>query len=280
MVSEHGSGIGHPVALSDLEHRPNGRMTEDEVQRPEMDLRLEASRVLAAAELANVTLRLMGGLAISRLCPSSGSPPLARTYADLDFVTLAKSGAQALDSLMKQLGYHADEVFNTIHGASRLYYYDRVNERHVDVFVDRMQMCHDLVFSERIKLMKSTLTPSDLLLTKLQIVQLNTKDILDVLALLHDIPVIEGAVHTLDPAFLQSVWGRDWALWRTCQLTLQKVEQEAQRLLPDVMLAVVLERIDRLNDVLRGGRKSLLWKLRAQVGDRVRWYELPEEVEA
>ncbi len=39
-----------------------------------------------------------------------------------------------------------------------------------------------------------------------------------------------------------------------------------------------LEQAARLLDVAKSVPKSMKWKLRANVGDRVRWYELPEEV--
>jgi hypothetical protein len=255
-----------------------GLMTRDPAL-PDSNIRIEAARLLDAARDQHAILRLIGGLAISWICPSAGRPPLARDYVDLDFATTAKDGA-ALDALMKAHGYEPDEMFNTVHGASRLYYHDRSNDRHVDVFVDVMQMCHRLRFSERIELMKSTLTPSDLLLTKLQIVQINHKDVLDLMALLYDQQLVDGAPDALDPTFLGTLWGRDWPLWRTSQLTLAKVRTEIDEILPEGMRQMVKERIAQLEEVLVTGNKSLAWRLRARIGDRLRWYELPEEIQA
>jgi hypothetical protein len=40
----------------------------------------------------------------------------------------------------------------------------------------------------------------------------------------------------------------------------------------------ILSRIDHLVEALDGARKTLRWRMRARLGERVRWYELPEEV--
>jgi hypothetical protein len=41
---------------------------------------------------------------------------------------------------------------------------------------------------------------------------------------------------------------------------------------------VVVDRLSRLRSGFEEVPKSRGWKLRARVGDRKRWYELPEEV--
>ena len=58
----------------------------------------------------------------------------------------------------------------------------------MDVLIDKLEMCHTLDFAERITRMPYTLDPLDLLLTKLQIVELNAKDADDCLRLLVTYP--------------------------------------------------------------------------------------------
>jgi hypothetical protein len=41
---------------------------------------------------------------------------------------------------------------------------------------------------------------------------------------------------------------------------------------------LVSRRLDELWTRIEAHPKSLRWRVRAQVGDRLRWYELPEEV--
>lgn len=242
------------------------------------DLVAESERVLLAARRAGVLMRLAGGLAIRQLCPAAILPPLARGYADLDLaVTSDDLDRRALNDLMRELGYEADEMFNALNGQTRLYFNDRRHGRHADVFIDAIRMCHVIEFKARIRLLEETLTPTDLLLSKLQIVELNQKDVVDLLALLHDQRIERGAPDAIDLAYLQSVWGNDWPLWRTSQLTLAKIKEAVSDFLPQPARERVLASALTLDTILESGPKSLRWRLRARVGQRVRWYELPEE---
>ncbi len=234
--------------------------------------------MLSAVKAEGIPIRLTGGLAIRRRHPAATLPPLARSYADLDLAVSSKSGRRAVDQFMTSLGYTVDNTFNSLHGSERLFYEDQVHGRHVDVFVDSLRMCHTIQFQDRLLCLDDTLTVADLLLTKLQIVQLNHKDVLDLLAILHDQKVLPGADDHLDSTYLEKVWSRDWPLWRTSQITLEKVCEMAPKVLDQGGVARVIGTVDALGQILRTGKKSLRWRARSRVGDRVRWYELPEEI--
>ena len=108
--------------------------------------------------------------------------------------------------------------------------------------------------------------------------QLNAKDILDAVALLHDQPVEAGNDRGIDAAYLADVWGSDWPLWRTSQLTLTKIQMAVPGLFDGEALSRILRSVATLTNILNSGRKSMGWRIRARVGDRIRWYELPDEV--
>lgn len=243
------------------------------------DLHQEAERLLAQVKERGVGARLTGGVAIARRCPSARRPPLARAYEDLDFVCLSKA-ARGLTAVLEDAGYVADTDFNATHGAQRLYFRHAREAHHVDVFVGVMRMCHELDLRDRLALLDDTLTPSDLLLSKLQVVELNAKDRLDLLALLHDQAVVPGFPLALDPDYLGTLWGHDWPLWRTSQLTFEKVAAFAPETLEPPATERVAAAIATLQQLLESCQKSRRWKLRSRVGDRMRWYELPEEIEA
>jgi hypothetical protein len=246
---------------------------------PRQDLVQEADRILAASRDVGVVVRLTGGLAVRKRCPSASRPPLARDYADVDLVT--RYGSQdALTRTMQSLGYVQDETFNSLHGRSRLYYIDPHNQRHVDVFVDQIRMCHTIDVASRLERLDDTLTVSDLLLTKLQVVELTHKDLLDLLALLLDHHLSTEGDDTFDSAYLTKCLGRDWPLWQTSRLTLHKVLDRVDGILPSAESDAVKEQARVLLTFFESCPKSLRWKTRAVVGGHVRWYLLPEEVEA
>lgn len=250
-------------------------MTAPGAAVPLQDLVEESQRVLAAAHEKRVVVRLAGGLAIRHLCPAARTPPLSRPYADLDLAIVA-AGAKPLTDLMVGLGYQADGRFNALNGHVRLQFNDLANARHVDVFVDAVRMCHTIDFKNRLRLADDTLTATDLLLTKLQIVQLNHKDLLDAIALLHDQPLGNGA-EGIDSRHLEQVWGEDWPLWKTSQLTLDKIMHATPSIVDEDSANRVAESVRALRSILESGAKTLRWRLRARVGERIRWYELPEE---
>src|SRR6266487_2497385 len=150
------------------------------------DITQEATRIIDAANAAGIPLRLLGGLAIYFQCPGAGSVErLQRKYNDLDFATLSKWGTKTR-ALFAKLGYTGNKTFNALHGHQRLFFWDEQHGRQVDIFIDRMQMCHIIDFRSRLQQDQRTLSLPDLLLTKLQIVEINEKDIFDVIALFYD----------------------------------------------------------------------------------------------
>ena len=49
--------------------------------------------------------------------------------------------------------------------------------------------------------------------------------------------------------------------------------------LPDADVERIGQRVDAVLERIEQAPKSRGWKLRARVGERKRWYELPEDVE-
>lgn len=220
-------------------------------------------------------VKLVGGAAINLHSPSARRAPLRRKYGDLDFVASSKQQA-SVQKLFESLGYEGERRFNTLNGHQRLLYLDGVNGRQIDVFIDRMKMCHVIELGNRLGHDGPTLTPADLLLSKLQVFEVNMKDLVDTIALLLDHPIADHDDDAINAAYLGKLTSEDWGLHRTLQLNSAKVRDAVKDL--EVDADRVNQRLDELWARVDGQPKSLKWKLRARVGDRVAWYELPEEV--
>jgi len=119
-------------------------------------------------------------------------------------------------------------------------------------------------------------SPSDLLLSKLQIYEVNRKDLIDVTALLLDHPISAGDDDAIDARYVAGLAADDWGLYRTLQVNVGKLRATLAEL--DVDRDLVLQRLDELWEAIEARPKPMKWKVRARVGDRLRWYELPEEV--
>jgi hypothetical protein len=242
---------------------------------PVADTPQEAMRLIEAAAELPIPLRLIGGTAVWFRCPSARKPPLTRPYGDIDFMSVSKNN-RTLAGFFEANGYEADRLFNALHGAQRLNFTDSTRGRAVDVLLDRFVMCHTLDLKDRLLVEGTTIPLTDLLLTKAQVIQLNEKDIKDIVALLLDHPV--GGPEEIDVARLAEVTRNDWGLEHTVRKTLAEVHSavEGIGLHPD-HVAAVNKSIAALTAALDAAPKSQRWRMRARVGERLRWYDEPEE---
>jgi hypothetical protein len=157
----------------------------------------------------------------------------------------------------------------------RLLFFDDAHGRQVDVFVGSFRMCHDIPLEDRLQIDERTVPLAELLLTKLQIIELNEKDVLDTVVLLDEHEVTDDDTG-LNGARVAALCAQDWGLWRTIIANLDAVGSHADRY--DVDRDRVAARLERLQERIAAAEKSRGWRLRAKVGERKRWYELPEEV--
>jgi hypothetical protein len=249
------------------------------IDRIHDDIQAEAVRLVEAGEAQGITLRLLGGLAIRIHSPSAAHRSLARSYPDIDLATSTKR-SQSVETLITNLGYEPDRSFNLLNGSSRLLFYDQAHGRQVDVFVRDFEMCHRLPIAERLELEPLTLPLAELLLTKLQIIEVNEKDLRDISALVADHPLGDTDAETINQVRIADLCAADWGLWKTVTLNLDKVRAFCERsTLEDSTKQTIIERCIQLEKALDEAPKSLKWKSRAVVGERVRWYQLPEEVQ-
>lgn len=237
----------------------------------------EASRLLEQARERSVMLRLIGGVAV-RLHAEELPPALAREYRDIDIVTTAKGG-RYVTRLLEDIGYEPNARFNAMHGQQRLVFYDREHGRQLDVFVGEFAMCHRVPVAQRLHVDERTIPLAELLLTKLQVVKLNEKDLQDIYAILHGHDVDEHDDETVNHGFVARVLSSDWGFWRTSRQTVETaiahlpaapLDADARRRIAD--------RLERLWARVEAEPKSLRWRSRAKIGERTRWYEEPEEV--
>jgi hypothetical protein len=245
---------------------------------PEDDPVPEAVALVEGAARTGLRLRLLGGLGVRVLCP--GFPPRLRPGQDMDLACASK-GRREVAAYLEQSGCTPDKMFNSLNG-DRQMYFTAPSGRAIDVMVDRLVMCHTLDFRPSFGNSSLTLDPADLLLSKLQIVELNAKDARDITHLLSGVPVGErGAGPSINTKRFGEVLAADWGWWRTTTGNLEKLPAllaESPEMVPPQPKFDALAQAAQLLDVAKSVPKSMKWKLRANVGERVRWYELPEEV--
>jgi hypothetical protein len=254
----------------------------------------EALRIVEVADARGLTLRLMGGMAIRAHAPN-WTARSRRTEVDLDFATTSKDRA-AVYALLAAEGYTPDKQQNALFGQKQAYFVDVPRKRPVDVLVDTLEMCHRLDFGSRLVASTPTLPLAELLLSKLQIMKINRKDVLDALVLLAEHPLAEDdgqidSMHgtgAINVRRINDITSNDWGWWRTVTGNLAKLDQFlATEFRPEDLDLGTGEtvkhdpatQIAALRDAIEVAPKSTRWKLRARVGERVAWYAEPEEME-
>lgn len=242
------------------------------------DVREEGARVARAAVANGLSLRLMGGVAIWAVSPSMRRPPLERPYGDFD-LAVAKADARRATAFLEAAGYVPEKLFNALHGATRLNFSHPEGRWPIDVVIDEVNMSHRIDLRGRLAGPGITLPLADLLLTKLQIWEINAKDLGDVIGLLADHEVADREdPDTVDRRRLTSLAAADWGLCHTLERNLRTVVEELGRRAPSGAPFDAGTQAGALLAAIAAAPKSLGWKARARVGERVRWYETPEEV--
>jgi hypothetical protein len=243
----------------------------------------EAVRLVRRADSAGVTLRIVGGVAVRIHCPEL-APMLesgGREMLDVDVVASGKQANQ-LTRVLEDAGYRSDVDVYLGSGGTRMLFEHTTDSIKIDVFLDSMEFCHTLPVRDRLRLEPLTMPAADLLLQKMQIIEINVKDLLDTAALLAEHPVVESDDdHAINGAYVAQLCAGDWGLWRTVSMNLRRVADGASdlRVLTDEQEATVVKRVDELLDLMERHDKSMKWRMRARIGDRVKWWNDVEEVE-
>lgn len=232
---------------------------------------------MATTEALGIRARVLGGVAVALHDHAEPVASLRRPYADIDLV-VAGGDESALAHALAALGYVGERSFNALHGHKRQLFLDEANDRQLDIFIRRFEMCHKLDLQNRLRSTTATLEIADLLLTKLQIVELNQKDVVDALAIVlgHEVGQ-EAAGDVIGLDRLINVTAGDWGWYTTIHDNLSKVAERAPSLLDGDRPATVRQRLSEIVAALERAPKSPRWRLRDLIGRRMAWYELPEE---
>jgi hypothetical protein len=237
---------------------------------------------LAQDENKHVMMRLIGALAFRTHCPQYGyiQDKLGRKFTDFDFASYPRFVRDAR-RVLTELGYEEDKQVTQLFGDRRMLFHDPAFGRHVDVFFNSLDFCHPVNFVGRLETEEYTLPLAELLLEKMQIVQINEKDLIDSIMLLREHPIGEQDHETINATVICRTLGNDWGFWRTVTGNLKVLDEklEGYEGLSEEDRSIVRGRIKELEAHIESQPKSLVWKARAAIGERVKWYKDVEELQ-
>jgi len=243
----------------------------------------EALRIIERARGEGIPIRIMGAIAIrlhAKKILGQGQP-LKRNITDMDFVGYSNHKTK-IETFITDLGYEQRKAMLTPGLLlNRLIFFSKKDpSKHIDVFLDQLQMCHTINFRNRLEVDYPTIPLAELLLEKMQIVKISEKDIKDMLVLLveHDIGKVDH--ETINAELIAETLSRDWGFYYTVTTNLSNLKKFTESYkISEEEKSIITERIDKLVQRIESEPKSLRWKMRAKVGTRRKWYDEVEEVE-
>jgi len=239
----------------------------------------EATRIVEKAQEKRIVIRVMGATVIRKHCPKflHLHTAMKRELTDMDFMTYSKFNP-SIKPLFVELGYAPDDRFNAYFGMMRQQYSDPANRRMADIFFDQLEMCHTVDFRGRLELDSPTITLADFLLEKMQIVQLNEKDMIDTTVLLREHQIGDSDKETINAGYVAKLLGKDWGFYYTVTTNLGKVREYARSALSEEDSRDVVAKADQLLEWIEKEPKTAGWKMRARIGPKKKWYRDVEEV--
>ena len=246
----------------------------------------EGDRLVSAANQQGVALRLLGALAFAKRCPSHAylQETLKRVYTDIDFAAYGRD-VKKVRALLTGEGFVEDGFTYVESEGSRMVLNHPGTGLHLDVFLDKLEFCHTIPWKGRLESHAWTIPLAEMLMQKMQIVQINEKDIIDTIMLLLEHPLGDEDGDVINIGLVAQVCAKDWGWWRTLTMNLEKVRQMAGSYdaLGRDEKERVTEQVDAAMARIDDEPKSMGWKMRARVGDRRKWYrdvgELAEHVQ-
>lgn len=240
----------------------------------------QANVILGEARERNLILRLLGALAFHIHCPrfSYIQTEANRFFTDIDFMAVVEQKS-AIEQMFVELGYIDDVRVKTVPGLKRSIFFSPDHKWHSDVFYDVLEFSHELSFRGRLEIDYPTISLVDLLLEKMQIAQLNEKDVIDTLMLLREHDVGDHEAETINIVYLAQTCMADWGLWKTVTTNLAKVGNLLDSY--DVLTAedrhIIRERVQRALARIEEEPSTLRWRLRSRIGERIKWYRDVDE---
>ena len=238
----------------------------------------EALRIVDEAAQENIRLRILGSLAYRIHCPANLElfAKMERALTDIDFAA-EKKQSKDIKRFRSASGYVEDQRMTVSTEGSRYYFEHPETKLGVDVFMNELYFCHRIPFDGRLTLDRPTISTADLLLEKMQIVELNLKDITDTMVLLleHAIGTDADGPEAIDGAYIAKLLRDDWGFYYTVTINLDKVGRKLPEntAIDAAQAEVIRSRLEEVRGLIEDAPKSRRWRIRAKVGPKKQWYQ-------
>lgn len=250
----------------------------EEYPNPEVYLE-EARHLTEEAQKEGIILRVMGPIALHFYFPNHVELYRKmerlgeRVFTDIDYASYSKCRGKIVPFFQK-MGYELEKRAAMLSGNARHIYFGGQIPM-IDVFFDKLDYNHPIEYKNRLEINPYSVSLTDLLLQKLQIVQINDKDLKDgmLLLLASEIGLTDDGL--INARYLEKIMSDDWGFYHTATMNLNKIKEASVnvKVLSDADRVVIEEHVEQLILILEKAPKSGGWKRREKVGVKKPWYK-------
>ncbi len=255
-------------------------------EKPSFSPEYSSSKACALVENAqkeDLSLRIFGGLAV-RIHSQEYQEVFRKldreiAFADVDLITHDKSRGK-LEQFFKRNGFNAEPRVRRTPAiwAYRQIYVEEGSGLNADIFFDKIEMSHLIDLSKRLEVDSPTIPLADLLLAKLQIQEINEKDVKDAVLLIRAHSISDSDKDSINAGYIAKLMSEDWGFCHTLTNNLKKTGL----LLDDYSIDRqdkddVKSKINQLLARIENEPKTSRFKFRARIGERKKWYNEVDE---
>jgi hypothetical protein len=250
----------------------------DEYPKPEAYLD-EGRRLTDEAKEHGIVLRVMGPIALHYYFPEyvdlyRGMERLGeRVFTDIDYAAYGKHRSK-LVSFFEHHGYELEKRAAMISGGTRLIFFSS-HIPMIDVFFDKLNYNHPIDYRNRLEIHPYCVSLADLMLQKLQIVQINDKDLKDAMLLLLAAQISDKDENAINAKYIAKIFSDDWGFYFTATTNLKKIKEgmTGVKVLTDEHRMIIGKKVDQFLKIIEETPKSGKWKSRAKNGTNKPWYQ-------
>jgi hypothetical protein len=237
--------------------------------------------IVDVAKKKGIELRLLGAVAVKIQCPKLRrfhEDVMERHATDLDFIAYSRD-RNKVKKLFDELKYAPIKTVIPMEGRDLFLESEDVK---VDVFYDRLEMCHAIDFDRRLEIDYPAIAVADIILEKTQIVKINEKDMKDLVILFAEHELGSSDNHMINSSYISKILAKDWGFYYTVTTNLKLLKDQFLNKWKDPSVQEYLDKVGpRVDELLRQIEmepKSMGWKMRQSVGTKKKWYKDVEEV--
>jgi hypothetical protein len=250
----------------------------DEYPKPEAYLQ-EGRRLAEEAQKQGIVMRVMGPIALHYYFPDYVDLYLRmerlgdRVFTDIDYASYGKHRGN-LVSFFESNGYQLEKRAAMMSGGTRLIFFSS-NIPMIDIFFDKLDYNHPIDYRNRLEIHPFCVSLADLMLQKLQIVQINDKDLKDAMLLLLAAPISDTDKDAINVKFIAKLFSDDWGFYFTATTNLKRIKETLAgvKALTDDQRTIISEKVDYFLKFIEDTPKSGKWKNRAKTGTSKLWYQ-------